>query len=60
VNLFGGFADGGMERRKVVEVPSDSIASPGVDRAIVLAGLSPVKGATIQPVANQIERLDKK
>jgi len=52
VNLFGGFADGGMESRKVVEVPSDIIASPGVERAITVAGLSPVKGATRHPVSN--------
>lgn len=42
--------DDGMESRKVVEVPSDSMASPGVERAITLAGLSPVKGAIIHPV----------
>ena len=52
MNLFGGFADGGMESKKVVEVPSDSIASPGLDRATTLAGLSPVKGATRHPVSN--------
>ena len=52
MNLFGGFADGGMESRKVVEVPSDIIASPGVERAITVAGLSPVKGATRHPVSN--------
>ena len=44
--------DGGMENRKVVEVPSDIIASPGVERAIALAGLSPVKGATRHSVSN--------
>lgn len=38
--------DGGMESRKVVEVPSDIIPSPGAERATTLAGLSPVKGAT--------------
>lgn len=42
---LGGFADRGIESRKVVEVPSDSIASPGVERAIAVAGLSPVNGA---------------
>lgn len=49
MNLFGGFVDGEMESKKVVEVPSDIIASPGVERAITLAGLSPVKGATRHP-----------
>lgn len=44
--------DGGMESMKVVEVPSDIIASPGVERAITLAGLSPVNGATIHSVFN--------
>lgn len=44
--------DGGMESKKVVEVPSDIIASPGVERAITLAGLSPVKGATRHSVSN--------
>jgi len=52
VSLFGGFADGGIESKKVVDVPRDNIASPGVERAITLAGLSPVKGATRQPVSN--------
>ena len=50
VNLFGGFVEGSMENRKVVEVPSDIIASPGLERAITPAGLSPVKGATIHSV----------
>ena len=53
VNLFGGFADGGIESRKVVEVPRDIIASPGAERAITLAGLSPVKGPTIQSVSGR-------
>lgn len=34
----------------MVEVPSDIIASPDVERAITLAGLSPVNGATIHSV----------
>lgn len=41
-----------MESRKVVEVPSDSIASPGVERAIAVAGLSPVKGAIRHSVSS--------
>lgn len=52
MNLFGGFADGGMDSKKVVEVPSESIASPDVERAITLAGLSPVNGATRHSVSN--------
>ena len=52
MNLFGGFAAGGMESKKVVDVPSDIIASPGVERAITLAGLSPVKGATIHSTSS--------
>lgn len=51
MSLFGGFVDEGIESRKVVEVPSDIIASPGVARAIILAGLSPVKGATRHSVS---------
>jgi len=35
-----------MERRKVVDVPSDSKASPGPDNATTEDELSPVKGAT--------------
>lgn len=50
MNLFGGFVDGGIESKKVVDVPSDIIASLGVERAITLAGLSPVKGAMIHSV----------
>jgi len=34
-----------MERRKVVDVPSDSRASPGPDNATTEEELSPVKGA---------------
>ena len=41
-----------MESRKVVEVPSDIIPSPGLERAITLAGLSPVKGATRHSVSS--------
>lgn len=44
--------DGGMESRKVVEVPSDIIPSPGAERAITLAGLSPVKGAIRHSVSS--------
>lgn len=43
-----------MESKKVVEVPRDSIASPGVDRAITLAGLSPVKGAIRHSVSSSL------
>lgn len=52
MNLLGGFVDEGMESIKVVEVPSEIIASPGVERAITLAGLSPVKGATRHSISN--------
>lgn len=37
-----------MDKRKVVEVPSESRASPGAEREITVAGLSPVNGAIIQ------------
>lgn len=47
VKRFGGVGAGGIERRKVVEVPSDSKASPGADSDMTVAGLSPVNGATI-------------
>lgn len=45
VNLLGGMEEGGMESRKVVEVPRERMASPGTDRATTVAGLSPVNGA---------------
>lgn len=45
VNRFGGSEVGGMERRSVVEVPRERMASPGEDNAITVAGLSPVNGA---------------
>lgn len=41
-------SDGDIARRRVVEVPSESTASPGVDSATIVAGLSPVKAATRQ------------
>jgi len=37
-----------METNKVVDVPSDKIASPGLDRETIEDGLSPVNGATMQ------------
>ena len=43
----GGASAGGIARRNVVEVPNESTASPGVERATIVAGLSPVKGATM-------------
>ena len=39
-----------MESKKVVDVPRDRMASPGADRDITVAGLSPVKEAIIQSV----------
>ena len=44
----GGVSEGDIARRKVVDVPSESTASPGVDSATIVAGLSPVKEATRQ------------
>ena len=42
-----------MDKRKVVDVPSESKASPGAERETTVAELSPVNGAMIQsrPVA---------
>jgi hypothetical protein len=48
VNLLGDISAGGIERRKVVEVPRERIASPGAENATTVAELSPVNGATIQ------------
>ena len=49
VKRFGAVSPvGGIERRKVVEVPRDKMASPGLDKATTVAGLSPVNGATMQ------------
>ena len=45
---FGGVDAGGIASRSVVEVPSDKIASPGVESPATVAGLSPVNGATMQ------------
>lgn len=47
----GGVLEGDIARRKVVDVPSESTASPGVDSATIVAGLSPVKEATRQSKA---------
>ena len=41
---------GGVERSNVVEVLRERIASPGVESATTVAGLSPVKGAIIHSV----------
>jgi hypothetical protein len=37
-----------MDKRKVVDVPRESKASPGADRETTVAELSPVNGAMIQ------------
>jgi hypothetical protein len=37
-----------MDKRKVVDVPSESKASPGAERETTVAELSPVNGAMIQ------------
>jgi len=49
VTRFGGVSEAGMERSRVVEVPRERTASPGAANEITVAGLSPVKGATLQP-----------
>ena len=48
VNRFGAVSAGGIERRNVVEVPRERMASPGVESAMTVAGLSPVNGAMPQ------------
>jgi hypothetical protein len=48
VILFGGVLEGGVDKRKVVDVPSESRASPGAERATTVAELSPVNGVTTQ------------
>lgn len=50
MNLFGGVVDGGIESRRVVEVPRDRRASPGAENETTVAELSPVKGAIKQSV----------
>lgn len=42
---LGGVPVGGIESNRVVDVPSERMASPGADRATTVAGLSPVNGA---------------
>jgi hypothetical protein len=42
-------SEAGIERSRVVEVPRERTASPGVANEITVAGLSPVNGATPQP-----------
>ena len=48
VNRTGASLVGGMESRRVVEVPRERIASPGEESATTVAGLSPVNGAIAQ------------
>lgn len=45
MNRLGGTLEGGVESRNVVEVPNDRRASPGAERDMTVAGLSPVNGA---------------
>lgn len=40
--------EAGMDKRKVVDVPSESRASPGAEKETMVAGLSPVNGAIVQ------------
>jgi len=54
MNLLGGVSAGGIERRKVVDVPSDRITSPWAERAITDAGLSPVNGAILHSAVVRI------
>lgn len=52
MNRFGGVSDDGAERRKVVEVPKERIASPGRENETRVAGLSPVNDPTMHSVNN--------
>jgi hypothetical protein len=45
---LGGSLEGGIETKRVVEVPKESIASPGDESITMEEGLSPVKGVTMQ------------
>lgn len=44
----GGVLAGDVASRRVVDVPSERTASPGVDSATIVDGLSPVKEVTRQ------------
>ena len=48
MNRAGASFEGGMSRRKVVEVPRERMASPEAEKDATVAGLSPVKGAIEQ------------
>ena len=50
VKRVGGSEVGGIESRRVVEVPRERMASPGEESATTVAGLSPVKGAIKQRI----------
>jgi len=50
INRLGSVSDGGLERRNVVEVPRERIASPGLERETRVAGLSPVNGPIIHSI----------
>lgn len=45
MNRAGVSLEGGISRRKVVEVPRESMASPDAEKDAIVAGLSPVNGA---------------
>lgn len=55
---LGEVSAGGMERRSVVDVPRERIASPGAERATTDAGLSPVNGATMHSVSFHQSEID--
>lgn len=50
----GGSAEGGIDTRRVVEVPSDRMASPGEESDTIEDGLSPVNGATMQSTIKSV------
>ena len=50
----GPVGDAGIEIRRVVDVPSERIASPGLESVTMDAGLSPVKGATMQSIIDHL------
>ena len=52
VKRFGAVSAGGIESKKVVDVPRDRMASPGAESAMPVAGLSPVNGAIPQSGSN--------
>lgn|ERR1700722_7911544 len=59
MSLRGTVSAAGIDRRKVVDVPNERIASPAAEKGTIVAGLSPVNGVTIQSAHHNMSNKGK-